>query len=317
MWWVGNNDAWTPCAAARRGRAATTQGNATSRSSSMRWPMGAAPGDDALEGIRGLLGAEQLVLTAWTTLTSGTATPADAQVVTAEVVCGATRGQLTCARSGRPFDEQAQARLARLAGHLGRAVQLAETQRRIASLEGLLESLSLPALLLTTDAEVLWAAGAARVVLDSTDALSLSSGRLEMSSDALRTQLSAALRPIDEALPTVVRVPRADAPLWLLCWPVEGPTPRTLVVLHDVARVFSIDPRLLQAVYALTETEAELCAALVRGRTVLQFALDRGTSEATARVHLKRVLKKTGFGGQIDLVRGLLSGAFPRQGELQ
>lgn len=272
---------------------------------------------EVLEEARGLFDADEVTLTAWATVSVGAPVQSRKQSMCAEVVWGGGRGRVACVRGGRAFDEVARARLARLAAHFGRAAQLSETARRCASLEELLDSLSLPALLVTPDAEVLWAAEAARPVLASTEALALSGGRLVAASTTLSAELTAALNPVDEALPKTVRVPRDGAPLWLLCWPVAGATPRVLVALHDAARVVGVDPRLLQAVYGLTETEAALCAALVGGRTVLQFALDRGTSEATARVHLKRVLKKTGAGGQVDLIRGLLGGAFPRQVDLQ
>lgn len=60
----------------------------------------------------------------------------------------------------------------------------------------------------------------------------------------------------------------------------------------DIARLFG-----------LTMTEASLAASLAAGHTVSDFAAARGIAEGTARLHLKRVLAKTGTGRQTELVR--------------
>ena len=62
-------------------------------------------------------------------------------------------------------------------------------------------------------------------------------------------------------------------------------------------------------IYGLTAKEAELAVALAAGGTLSEFAAERGCSELTARTHLKRILSKTGFVRQSELVRALLTGA--------
>jgi DNA-binding CsgD family transcriptional regulator len=61
---------------------------------------------------------------------------------------------------------------------------------------------------------------------------------------------------------------------------------------HDIAHLFG-----------LTLTEAALAASLAHGASVSEFASARGVAEGTARLHLKRVLAKTGAARQSELVR--------------
>ncbi|WP_232280898.1 helix-turn-helix transcriptional regulator [Novosphingobium nitrogenifigens] len=55
--------------------------------------------------------------------------------------------------------------------------------------------------------------------------------------------------------------------------------------------------------FGLTATEALLAASLAGGASVSEFAETRGIAEGTARLHLKRILAKTGTSRQSELVR--------------
>jgi DNA-binding CsgD family transcriptional regulator len=63
------------------------------------------------------------------------------------------------------------------------------------------------------------------------------------------------------------------------------------------------DPGDIALLFGLTATEAALAASLAAGASVSEFAVARGVAEGTARLHLKRVLAKTGTGRQSELVR--------------
>jgi DNA-binding CsgD family transcriptional regulator len=63
------------------------------------------------------------------------------------------------------------------------------------------------------------------------------------------------------------------------------------------------DPHDLALLFGLTLTEATLAASLATGASVSEFATARGVAEGTARLHLKRVLAKTGASRQSELVR--------------
>jgi len=63
----------------------------------------------------------------------------------------------------------------------------------------------------------------------------------------------------------------------------------------------------MRQLYGLTPTEARLADLLMEGLEVREIAERAGTTLETARVHLKRVLSKTGARRQMELVRLMLS----------
>ena len=80
------------------------------------------------------------------------------------------------------------------------------------------------------------------------------------------------------------------------------------------AAVFIIDPEegatldtpTLHQLFGLTPAEARLCIALVKGKSVEEYAREAGISSNTARTHVKRIYSKTGVRRQSELVRLLL-----------
>lgn len=84
------------------------------------------------------------------------------------------------------------------------------------------------------------------------------------------------------------------------------PSVRVLAVVHDPEAIVLLDASLIRQLHGLTVTEAALAVSLAQGRTLAEFADERGCSEETARTHLKRVLGKTETRRQADLVRMLL-----------
>jgi DNA-binding CsgD family transcriptional regulator/PAS domain-containing protein len=82
-----------------------------------------------------------------------------------------------------------------------------------------------------------------------------------------------------------------------------------MLVLTRADAVSAIAPDALATLFGLTPTEAQLAAALVAGRTVKQYALQRRVSEGTARCQLKLVQAKTGARRQSDIVRLVLCSA--------
>lgn len=106
------------------------------------------------------------------------------------------------------------------------------------------------------------------------------------------------IRPKGEGLPAVlhvVPVRRAAhdlfnqaAAILVLTMAVPGPTTQT---------------PLLQALFDLTATEADLAARIAAGQTVEQVALVAGKGVETVRSQLKSVLSKTGCHRQADLAR--------------
>ena len=80
--------------------------------------------------------------------------------------------------------------------------------------------------------------------------------------------------------------------------------------------LFVVDPEagrtasseVLEGMYDLTHSEAELVRALASGVSLEQAAQARGVSMNTARSHLKRAFAKTGTARQAELLRLVVAG---------
>lgn len=76
-----------------------------------------------------------------------------------------------------------------------------------------------------------------------------------------------------------------------------------LLVITRPGEAVRYDAGDIALLFGLTTAEATLAASLAAGSSVSEFAEARGVAEGTARLHLKRVLAKTGAGRQSELVR--------------
>jgi DNA-binding CsgD family transcriptional regulator len=84
---------------------------------------------------------------------------------------------------------------------------------------------------------------------------------------------------------------------------------------HGGALLFAFDPEatpnvtvdLIRRLFALSEAEAELSAALCCGKTLDDVASQRGTSINTIKSQLKSIFLKTGTKRQSELVSLLLA----------
>ncbi len=87
----------------------------------------------------------------------------------------------------------------------------------------------------------------------------------------------------------------------------EGPAAAFLVVSDGAAELTGATHR-LRDLFGLTDTEAALTIALVRGATLKEWAAQRDVSIETVRWQLKQVFAKTGTSRQPDLMRLVLLG---------
>ena len=87
-----------------------------------------------------------------------------------------------------------------------------------------------------------------------------------------------------------------------------GPRATVLVAIADPAREAIIATDTLRSLWQLTAAEAQLALALAAGHSVEEVAQRSGITLGTARVHLKRVLSKSGTHRQSELVRLILTG---------
>ncbi len=81
------------------------------------------------------------------------------------------------------------------------------------------------------------------------------------------------------------------------------PADLVLLMITRPDGAIDYDPGQIARLFGLTRTEAALAADLATGRSVRDFAATRGVAEGTARLHLKRIMAKTGTSRQADLVR--------------
>jgi DNA-binding CsgD family transcriptional regulator len=88
--------------------------------------------------------------------------------------------------------------------------------------------------------------------------------------------------------------------------------PAALLFLRDPEVVPAPPPSLLKLAYKLTPRECDVALGLVSGKTLEETARSFGLARATARVHLRSLLHKTGTHSQSSLVR-LLTAMVPGQ----
>lgn len=80
-----------------------------------------------------------------------------------------------------------------------------------------------------------------------------------------------------------------------------------IMVTARQAEVAAPDHAVLSEAFGLTQRETALCAALMTGQTLQEFADASAISVGTARVHLRNVFAKTGVSRQAELVATLAS----------
>jgi DNA-binding CsgD family transcriptional regulator len=233
--------------------------------------------------------------------------------------------------SAGAYDDDEVRTLMRLWPHLRRGIdlrlELGTLRSRVADLVNALDAMPSPVFVLDHDTRIQHYNAAAARLVDTHDGLSIKNQRLLTShpktTAQLRATISNAIAFADAAstgdVPaiTVVEVARATgSPLALVVHPLRPRNAlrargharaRALVVVHDPDARPRVDPSLIASVHDLTPTEAELAAALAEGKSLAEFAVARGCTEATARTHLKRVLEKTGTRRQAELVHRILA----------
>lgn len=231
-----------------------------------------------------------------------------------------------------PFGPEHVQALEMLLPHLRRALQLrllvASMRDELADLRRALDAVPGAVAIVDGNAKIVCANAAAERLLATRDGLASESGKLSAVRSVDAQRLAATVRETARfaegasvGLPStrVVRITRNDArPLGVVLAPLRPTSAvrqnadraaRVLVVIHDPEAKHRLDPALIAELHGFTEVEALLAAALARGLSLAEFAVERGCSEHTARTHLKRMLEKSGTHRQSDLVRVLLGSA--------
>lgn len=235
-----------------------------------------------------------------------------------------------------PFARREVERLTRLMPHLRRMTRLRHLvqsmRHELDDLRRALDVVPSAVAILDPSGKVLCANAAAEALFRRRGGLRTEGGKLTAASASETRELAATIaktalladaaekRPVSAALAstTPVAIAREDAaPLSVGLHPLRprsairhtaSRAARVLAIIHDPETRIRLKPAIVAKVHGLTATEALVAAALAEGHTLAEFANVHGCTEQTARVHLKRILDKTGTKRQADLVRALLTG---------
>ena len=189
--------------------------------------------------------------------------------------------------------------------------------------EEMLNHFSIAIFVVDSDQKVIWMNRRGRSLLDSKNGIF-------MTRDRLRGETTTQTREIDEVLKrTIVRQPQADRERVVQALPVarrSGGQPLRMVSMAvrdtDPAKgsyePFSIlyvgddeahrvgPPKLLQALFGLTPTEARVAAAVANGLSLAEIASKMRLGKGTVRWHVTRILSRTETSRQAELARSLL-----------
>jgi DNA-binding CsgD family transcriptional regulator len=165
---------------------------------------------------------------------------------------------------------------------------------------------------------LLFANRAAKQLLLRRDGIAVCNGRLHAETPAATQVLDRHLRaaiagPADGKGGDVVTLPTSGGRrLTLLIMgcgrpPPPGGEPSSILFISDPGAEPDVDAPYLARTYGLTPAEARLLRALVRGRTLGEYAQAARITLFTAKGYLKQVFNKTGTSRQADLVRIVLA----------
>jgi DNA-binding CsgD family transcriptional regulator len=237
-----------------------------------------------------------------------------------------TTSEISAVRSRRAgtFTSSEVALFEYLAPHLQRAVRI---HNRIAGLEsglnaatGALDRFPTGIVAVDSDAKVILTNRAADAILQRGDGLLSRDGLRAASSQEtarLRNAIAAVCTQRDSGIlkpETVIRINRPSGlrPLEVLVCPLPSQSSirnggaAAALLITDPEEGATLDSRALHQLFGLTPAEIRLCIALVKGKSVEEYALEAGISSNTARTHVKRIYAKTGVRRQSELVRLLL-----------
>lgn len=220
-----------------------------------------------------------------------------------------------------PYDVAAESRLALLAPHFARAVELkgqVDQVRMLAAGAGsALDQLSNGILIFDELGRVIFANASARATLNADGELKLRQARLTARSSAQNNALDAALQAAvsgNVAIPLLSVGNGKGGRIIVQCVSLPASSalasmqrPGAIVMLYDAGASQGPSAKDIAALYGLTDAEAQLALALCEGETLAQTAAARRVKLSTVRSQLLSTLQKMGLHRQVDLVRTLVS----------
>jgi DNA-binding CsgD family transcriptional regulator len=232
------------------------------------------------------------------------------------------RSEITAIRSrrGGGFTRKEIALFEYLAPHLQCAVRI---HNRIAGLEsglnaatGTLDRFPTGIVAVDSDAKVILTNRAADAILKRGDILISRDGlqaARRQETVKLRNAIAAVCMERHSGIPKpemVVQVHRRSGlrPFEVLVCPLPAHSSlrngkaAAALFITDPEEDAKLDSRALHQLFGLTPAEIRLCVALVKGKSVEEYAQEAAISPNTARTHVKRIYSKTGVRRQSELV---------------
>jgi DNA-binding CsgD family transcriptional regulator/PAS domain-containing protein len=222
------------------------------------------------------------------------------------------------------FDRSERTLCLDLVPHLERALKIfmrldtAETARAL--YEAAVEQLSIGAIVVSPDGQILRTNPIAAAILDEADGLRCVAGRIVTDERAATSTLAELLRAVAsrcDGPPALVappiRIERGSgrAPLGIFVRP--GPAladaafvNSALILITDPDRRETGAPETIAALLGVTRAEAALAVLLTQGLSLYGAAEILGVRRTTVRAQLRSIFAKTGINRQSDLVRVVL-----------
>lgn len=206
--------------------------------------------------------------------------------------------------------------------HLAKAVELSRPflllKERFKAILSVLDYLKIGIAITNRSGEVIAANIEAKSIFEAKNGISLNFGqKLQLSNGTrqgqLMTQIAAAVDAINpKGFEALIPCSKREGNLpWLLeVFPLgnlDGSIDRhfkgAAVFITDPEKKEIISTKGMQALFELTDAEADVCALLVGGLSPDQIAESRNSSLGTVRGQIKTLYSKTGTSGHADLVR--------------
>jgi len=215
-----------------------------------------------------------------------------------------------------------------LAPHIIRSMRICDIlDLQVVAMErlaGVIDRLSTAVFLVDESSRVVHHNVAAEALLDRSEFLRVSQGRLTATSPAARAELAAAIKAAVSdgvsGMPMQHAVPLGDGALGRGAIATVLPLGRgqpeaqeaaAAVFVQDAVVAPSILLDAFGTLYGLTPAEQRCVGALMAGWTLSEAAAMLCVRESTAKTHLKNIFQKTGTSRQVELIRLVMALAAP------
>jgi DNA-binding CsgD family transcriptional regulator len=224
------------------------------------------------------------------------------------------------AEDDRPMDEELGALVGNLLPHLRQTMRLSDELAAATLKSDLLtdvgDILSVGLVLCDSGGRIIWANATARSTLDKSPTLGQSQGHVRAMQPADGIAFRALLsRAAEDAMshPLQMTLGRANPETAVQVMVVGAHTatqgdlssrsPTLMLLMCEPGQPLNVSTASVAELFSMSAAEARLTASLCDGLSLADYARQRGISEGTARIQLKRAMAKTESPRQAELVR--------------